>query len=135
MPPRPLRTGRARFPASGSSLRERLWRDAAWLVPTLARYLAVAVGREQLPVVQAVTAALRTPNPMVDLPVLSVDPAIAAQLRRRLRVAPGPVARSAPRSASGGPGTAAVPGLTGPTPVGPLLALWPWLLPWLGEER
>jgi hypothetical protein len=36
------------------------------------------------------------------------------------------------RSASGGPVSAADAALTGPTPVGPLLALWPGRLTWWG---
>src|SRR4051812_18001816 len=69
-PPPPLRTGRARFPASGSSLLKRLSRDAACLVtPVLAMSLTVAVGMEQLQVVQVVCATPRSPDPVVQVPL------------------------------------------------------------------
>src|SRR5262249_22079854 len=58
--PPPLRTGQAPCNASGSSLLQRLSRDAVGFCPRfLAMSLPVAVGVEQLQVVQAIVATLR----------------------------------------------------------------------------
>ena len=59
LPPSPLRTGRAPCNASGSSLLERLSRDAVGFCLRFgAMSLAVAVGMEQHQVVQLIRATV-----------------------------------------------------------------------------
>src|SRR5262249_50748278 len=87
--PRPLRTGRASFPASGSSLRERLLRDAAGSVTrVLAVPLPVAVGMEQLQVVQAITAPPGSLYPMLHLPLFLFPQQLAASRAAPLLFSP-----------------------------------------------
>src|SRR5437764_3266249 len=77
--PPSLRTGRASFPASGSSLLQRLSRDAAGFCPHfLAMSLPVAVGVEQHQVVQAIAATVGSPYPVVQVPRLLLPQGLAA---------------------------------------------------------
>src|SRR5205085_11854965 len=77
--PPPLRTGLAPCNASGSSLLERLSRDAVGFCrKLLAVPLPVAVAVEQPQVGHFVPTTVHTPHPMVQLPLLAFLQELAA---------------------------------------------------------